>query len=129
MAALRLELEITTVEPSGAMVFVEGHAPGGVQVGLMIPTGTLAARVGQRLAVSLEAAMQSSAPSMRERMARPTATAATTSSGTPASTPSTGSASQAMTDVVLAAVFGSSPAAERERDVNEEMDALFGRRR
>ena len=30
---------------------------------------------------------------------------------------------------LLAAVFGTSPTAERERDVNEEMDALFGRRR
>jgi hypothetical protein len=130
MAALRLELEITTVEPSGTMVFVEGHAPGGVQVGLMIPPSTLTARVGQRLAVSLETL--GAASSMRERMVRPTAVttdaprSATTTPSTSAAT--AGSTQEARTDAVLAAVFGTSPAAERERDVNEEMDALFGRR-
>ncbi|MFZ6179880.1 hypothetical protein [Nannocystis pusilla] len=128
MAALRLELEITTVEPSGTMVFVEGHAPGGVQVGVMIPAGTLLVRVGQRLAVSLDALDTASAPSMRERMGRSAAaTEGSAATSSPAAT--TGSREQALTDVVLAAVFGTSPAAERERDVNEEMDALFGRRR
>ncbi|MBZ5708227.1 hypothetical protein [Nannocystis pusilla] len=124
MAALRLELEITTVDPSGTMVFVEGHAPGGVQVGAMIPAGSLPARVGQRLVVSLDALDATSAPSMRERMGRSSA-ATERSASTP---PGAATAQQAMTDVVLAAVFGSS-ATERERDVNEEMDALFGRRR
>ncbi|PCC69313.1 hypothetical protein SAMN02745121_09182 [Nannocystis exedens] len=128
MAALRLELEITTVEPSGTMVFVEGQAPGGVQVGLMLPAGTLATRVGQRLAVSVETLNAASAPSMRERMAR-TETPRSAASGTAATAAAPGSTSADMTDVVLAAVFGTSPAAERERDVNEEMDALFGRRR
>lgn len=85
-------------------------------------------RVGQRLAVSLDALDAVSAPSMRERMGRP-ATATEGSAATPSAAATAGSREQALTDVVLAAVFGTSPAAERERDVNEEMDALFGRRR
>lgn len=128
MAALRLELEISTVEPSGDMVFVEGHGPGGVQLGLMLPASMLAARVGQRLAVSVEAA--ASPPTMRERMARASSPATESPRSAATSPPaSADSAPQNMTDVVLAAVFGTSPTAESERDVNEEMDALFGRRR
>lgn len=122
MAALRTEIEITAVDPSGDMVFVEGRGPGGVQLGLLVAAGSLPARVGQRIAVSIEVVTQAAAPSMRERMTRPTATAdpRAAAAGAPA---------QNRTDVVLSAILGVSPGAERERDVDDEMDALFGLRK
>ena len=121
MTALRLELEISAVDPSGDMVFVEARGPGGVQVGLMVAAASFPVKVGQRLSVALETPT-SAAPSMRERMGR-SASSATANTAPPATTRTTD-----QSDLVLSAILGSSPSAERERDVEDEMDALLGRR-
>ena len=63
---------------------------------------------------------------MRERMAKPAAVAADAPRN--AAAPSTARAATGTTDVVLSAIFGNPPS-ERERDVDDEMDALFGKRR
>ncbi|MEZ4437090.1 MAG: hypothetical protein R3F65_32235 [bacterium] len=124
MSTLRLGVEITSVEPAGDLVYVEGRGESGVQLGLYLRAGLLAARAGQRVTLTIEAAEQA-APSLRERMQRaPPTEAARSSAATAASEP--GEASK----VMLAAIFGTPTGGETsERDVMDEMDALFGRRR
>lgn len=82
MSVLRLDVEVTTVDPAGDMVFVEGRAPDGTQLAVNLSAAALrgsALAPGQRVQVTLElpsATTTAPAPSLRERMARPATGAA-----------------------------------------------------
>lgn len=132
MTALRLEIEVSTVDVTGDTTFVEARGPDGVQLGMVLRTGSLGARVGQRLAVTIEA---QAAPSLRDRMGRSAPAPAEGSSATPPvaatrSPPSNTNSAQDASSMVMAAILGKKPGGSEapERDVLDEMDALFGKR-
>lgn len=79
MSVLRLDVEVTAVDPAGDMVFVEGRAPDGTQLAVILSATLLrgsALAPGQRVQVTLELPSATTtapapAPSLRERMTRP----------------------------------------------------------
>lgn len=158
---LRLDLEVTTIEPAGDMVYIEARAPGGAQVALYLPPSALVGvslTVGQRVPLALElpaSAKQAAPPPLRERMSRSPATASTSAAGAagaaPRSAPTTTRATStappaARADApnasgaslrpdpsatILSAMLGTpgTTGAGLERDVDDEMDALLGRKK
>lgn len=121
MNSLRLDVELTTVEPAGAWTFVEGRAADGAQIALYLAAESLrgsALAAGQRVALTLElpAATTAAPPPLRERMARPAAAAPKAA------------ASPEPEAALISSIFGErAPVADHERDIDDEMDALFGR--
>ena len=130
---MRLDIELTTIDPNGELAYLEGRGADGQQLGLYLRAPALAQlgalAPGQRLTLTLEPA-PASVPSLRERMAGP---AAPRLAATPAPAPAPARAAPPrveQTAAILAAVLGPPRrGAEPIRDVDDEMDALFGRKK
>lgn len=91
MSSIRLDVELTTVDPAGETVYVEGRAPDGTQIALYLLAASVrgsALAAGKRVTVTLElpaAATAPPGPSLRERMGRASAATSGAASGTAAS--------------------------------------------
>lgn len=142
---VRLDLELTTIEPAGDMVYLEGRAADGAQVALYVSPVALrgsSLAAGQHVSIVLElpAATSAAPPPLRERMARSAvagapATArasatprAATTAAPPTAAPPTGGTPRSASDAILS-LLGKPSAGTGlgERDVDDEMDALLGR--
>ena len=142
MTSIRLDMELTTLDATGALVYVEAHAASGAQVGLYLTPETAAQlgalAAGQRLALTLELPAQAAAPSLRERMqptraASPTPRSAATATTPPLARSSATTTPPTRTDhsaAFMASILGK-PSGENviERDIDDEMDALLGRKK